>query len=430
MFFRNLKWDIVGQRNLWFGLSAIVIAAGIIALFVHHGLPLGLSFTGGSTVEVKLGRTVTETQVRAALSHINVSTVDSGDADPAKQAEIRKQYAAIAGGDAILQLAYKAGDVAPNDRVTISSQSVISDPSPIYDALDKAGFVVDRAQSQNTAVGPTLGKEYLQKSLLALVIALGLQLLYIAFRFGNQLRFGVIADIALLHDVIVMVGIYALANRKADDAFLAALLTVIGYSVMDSIVIFDRIRENGRLMADQPYDRMVNTSLLQTMTRSVYTLATVLIVLLALFFYGGDTLKNFAFALLVGVTSGAYSSIFIASPLLVLWQDRTNRKRAGVRAATLAREAAGSSGRIAKPVGQARPQSATDIQAAADQSQAMQQAQVKRNKVKRPSAPPPRYRRRRDEGTGIAGQDGGVELLTDGVDDGSDDAASDADETR
>lgn len=428
MFFRNLKWDIVGQRNLWFGVSAVVIAAGIIALFVHHGLPLGLSFTGGSTVEVKLGRTVTETQVRAALAQIDIAKVDTGDADPAKQAEIRKQYAAMAGGDAILQLAYKTGDVAQNDRVTISSQSVISDPSPIYDALDKAGFTVDRAQSQNTAVGPTLGKEYLQKSLLALVIALGLQLLYIAFRFGNQLRFGVIADIALLHDVIVMVGIYALANRKADDAFLAALLTVIGYSVMDSIVIFDRIRENGRLMADQPYDRMVNTSLLQTMTRSVYTLATVLIVLLALFFYGGDTLKNFAFALLVGVTSGAYSSIFIASPLLVLWQDRTNRKRAGARAATLAREAAGA--RTGKPLAQARPQPASDIQAAADQSQAMQRAQAKRNKIKRPSAPPPRYRRRRDEGTGIAGQDGGVELLTDGTDADSDDAASDSDETR
>jgi preprotein translocase subunit SecF len=423
MFFRNLKWDIVGQRNLWFGLSAVVIVAGIIALFVHHGLPLGLSFTGGSTVEVKFSQTVTETQVRAALSRIDVATVDSGDTDPAKQAEIRKQYAAIAAGDATLQLAYKTGDVAQNDRMTISSQSVISDPSPIYDAMDKAGLTVDRAQSQNTAVGPTLGKEYLQKSLLALVIALGLQLLYIAFRFGNQLRFGVIADIALLHDVIVMVGIYALADRKADDAFLAALLTVIGYSVMDSIVIFDRIRENGRLMADQPYDRMVNTSLLQTMTRSVYTLATVLIVLLALFFYGGDTLKNFAFALLVGVTSGAYSSIFIASPLLVLWKDRTDRKRAGARATLLAREAVGGSAAgVSRTVGTPRP--------AAESTQTQAAISAKRNKTKRPSAPPPRYRRRRDGDADPGGQEGGVELLTDGADADADDADASSDETR
>jgi preprotein translocase subunit SecF len=428
MFFRNLKWDIVGQRNLWFGLSAVVIVAGIIALFVHHGLPLGLSFTGGSTVEVKFSQTVTETQVRAALSRIDVATVDSGDTDPAKQAEIRKQYAAIAAGDATLQLAYKTGDVAQNDRMTISSQSVISDPSPIYDAMDKAGLTVDRAQSQNTAVGPTLGKEYLQKSLLALVIALGLQLLYIAFRFGNQLRFGVIADIALLHDVIVMVGIYALADRKADDAFLAALLTVIGYSVMDSIVIFDRIRENGRLMADQPYDRMVNTSLLQTMTRSVYTLATVLIVLLALFFYGGDTLKNFAFALLVGVTSGAYSSIFIASPLLVLWKDRTDRKRAGARATLLAREAVGgravtgSAAGVSRTVGTPRP--------AVESTQSQAAVSAKRNKTKRPSAPPPRYRRRRDGDADPGGQEGGVELLTDGADADADDADASSDETR
>ena len=421
MFFRNLKWDIVGQRNVWFGLSAIVIIAGVIALFVHHGLPLGLSFTGGSTVEVKLNRTITESEARAALAQMNVSTVDTGDPDPAKQAEIRKQYADIAAGNATIQLAYKTGDSAPNDRVTISAQAVISDPSPIYDALDKAGFTVDRAQSQNTAVGPTLGKEYLQKSLLALVIALSLQLLYIAFRFGNQLRFGVIADIALIHDVIVMVGIYALANRKADDAFLAALLTVIGYSVMDSIVIFDRIRENGRLMADQSYDRMVNTSLLQTMTRSVYTLATVLIVLLALFFYGGDTLKNFAFALLVGVTSGAYSSIFIASPLLVMWKETADRQRAGKHAAVLAREAGVARSRVVTATAQARPA------AAASQPQS---PAAKRNKNKRPSAPPPRYRRRREGEAAGTGPDGGIELLTDGTDAAADDSATISDETR
>src|SRR4029077_5183912 len=244
--------------------------------------------------EVKFNQTVTEAQVRLAVTRIDPASIDSGDKDPAKQADTRKSYAGLIPGGETLQLAFKAGDIAQNDRITISTQSAISDASPIYDALDRSGLKVDRAQSQNTAVGPSLSQEYLQRSLLALVIALGLQLLYIAMRFGNQLRYGVIADVALLHDVIVMVGIYALANRKADDAFLAALLTVIGYSVMDSIVIFDRIRENGRLMADQPYDKMVNVSLLQTMTRSVFTVATVLIVLLALFLYGGDTLKNFA----------------------------------------------------------------------------------------------------------------------------------------
>ncbi|HXW50637.1 MAG TPA: protein translocase subunit SecF, partial [Candidatus Acidoferrales bacterium] len=245
----------------------------------------------------------------------------------------------------------------------------------------------DRGQSQITSVGPSLSKEYLSKSLWALVIALVLQLIYIAFRFGNQLRYGIIADIALIHDVLVMVGIYAIANRKADDAFLAALLTVIGYSVMDSIVIFDRIRENGRLMPDTPYDQMVNTSLLQTMTRSVNTLATVLIVLLALLFFGGDTLKNFAFALLVGVTSGAYSSIFIASPLLVLWKNWENRKRLAVRAAASQREL-----QTATAGGAPAGAMSTDVARRTPPKRKVQQG------------PPPRYRRKKPASANVEAQ--------------------------
>ncbi|MBV8594641.1 MAG: protein translocase subunit SecF [Candidatus Eremiobacteraeota bacterium] len=365
MFFRNLKWNIIGQRNYWFALSAAIIIAGIIALVAHHGLALGLSFTGGSTIDVKLSQSVTETQVRNALKAIDLSGIGP---------EFRSQYAAIQSGDEGIQLAFKQGDAAPNDRVIIQTQSAINDPGPVYKALDNAGIPVDRGQSQITSVGPSLSKEYLSRSLWALVIALVLQLLYIAFRFGNQLRYGIVADIALVHDVLVMVGIYAIANRKADDAFLAALLTVIGYSVMDSIVIFDRIRENGRIMPDVPYDEMVNTSLLQTMTRSVNTLATVLITLFALYFFGGDTLKNFAFALLVGVTSGAYSSIFIASPLLVLWKHADQRKRQAIRTAATAR----------------------DVSSAQSTSPASAET-VPRTPPKRKAKvpPPPRYRKRR-----------------------------------
>ena len=366
MFFRNLKWNIIGQRAYWFALSGAVIIAGIIALVVHHGLALGLSFTGGSTIDVKLSQSVTEIQVRNALKAIDLSGIN---------AEFRPQYAAIQSGDEGLQLAFKQGDTAPNDRVIIQTQAAINDPGPVYSALDRAGMTVDRGQSQITSVGPSLSREYLSRSLWALVIALVLQLLYIAFRFGNQLRYGIVADIALVHDVLVMVGIYAIANRKADDAFLAALLTVIGYSVMDSIVIFDRIRENSRLMPDVPYDQMVNTSLLQTMTRSVNTLATVLITLFALYFFGGDTLKNFAFALLVGVTSGAYSSIFIASPLLVLWKNADMRKRQAIRTAAATRDTGAQGSATAVTANTASPRTPP------------------KRKVK--SQPPPRYRKRR-----------------------------------
>ncbi len=396
MFFRNLKWNIIGQRNYWFALSGAVIAAGIIALIRHHGLPLGLSFTGGSTIDVKLSQTITEAQVRAALKTVDLSGIAQ---------EFKDQYAPLQSGDESVQLAFKKGDTAPNDRVIIETQSAINDPGPVYSALDRAGFTVDRGQSQITSVGPSLSKEYLSRSLWALVIALVLQLLYIAFRFGNQLRYGIVADIALVHDVLVMVGIYAIANRKADDAFLAALLTVIGYSVMDSIVIFDRIRENSRVMPDVPYDTMVNTSLLQTMTRSVNTLATVLITLFALYFFGGDTLKNFAFALLVGVTSGAYSSIFIASPLLVLWKNFDQRKRAAIRAAATTKEAYAAS--------------------TATSSGSAQQLRPAPKRKPKPAPPPPRYRKKRVSPTAPAdapSRPGGILGLLEELGEGSDGA--------
>jgi protein-export SecD/SecF family membrane protein len=177
-----------------------------------------------------------------------------------------------------------------------------------------------------TAVGPSLGREYLVKALWALVIALGIQFLYIAFRFGWNYIFGLVTVIALVRDAAMMIGIYALADRRADDAFLAAVLTVIGYSVMDTIVILDRIRENTKLMAGQPYDRIVNESIKQTMTRSFNTLATVVITLVALLALGGASLKNFAFALLVGICSGGYHSIFYSAPLVLYFRKRQMEK--------------------------------------------------------------------------------------------------------
>ncbi|MHB2021080.1 MAG: protein translocase subunit SecF, partial [Candidatus Xenobia bacterium] len=180
---------------------------------------------------------------------------------------------------------------------------------------------------------PVIGKELLSSGLYALGIALILQLFYITFRFGNQWSYGIAADIALVHDIIIMVGFYILFNRQIDSPFLAALLTVIGYSVMDSIVIFDRIRENVKLNRKANFEETVNKSVNETMTRSINTLMTVLLCLFALYFFGEVTLRNFAFALLVGITSGGYSSIFIASPILVVWD-----KKAKLREAEMARE--------------------------------------------------------------------------------------------
>lgn len=170
------------------------------------------------------------------------------------------------------------------------------------------------------SIGPSIGKELSSKALLALVVALVLQLVYITIRFNKKWHYGAVADIGLFHDLVLMLGIYALMDLEFDSPFVSAMMTIIGYSVMNSIVIFDRIRENLRFLAGKSFPEIANTSCNQTMTRSVNTTLTVLITLFALYFFGGATLKNFAFALLIGCTAGAYSSIFLVPSLLALFE--------------------------------------------------------------------------------------------------------------
>ncbi|MCE1246733.1 MAG: protein translocase subunit SecF [Firmicutes bacterium] len=191
-------------------------------------------------------------------------------------------------------------------------------------------------------VGPTIGQDLSRKGLLALLIALGAQLLYITFRFGTQFRYGVAADIALLHDLIVMVGLYSLLGRPIDSNFLAALLTIVGYSVMDSVVVFDRIRENLHIMKGKSYEETVNLSLNQTITRSALASMTVIMSAFAIYFFGGATLNSFAIALLIGLITGTYSSLFVASPILIViddWAKSSEKQRVDARRKKLQDEA-------------------------------------------------------------------------------------------
>ncbi|MEO6913599.1 MAG: protein translocase subunit SecF, partial [Candidatus Baltobacteraceae bacterium] len=322
MFFRKLNWNIVGWFRIVSLISYLIIALGIAAMIWHstqapgggfqpsHALRLGLSFTGGTEVDVKFTKPVSTDQLKAALQ-----TVGAGESK-------------------VTTVSPKAGESA-SERYTIETQTAFgNNTGKIWDALG-AIAPVDRASSQITSVGPSLGKEYLTKAIWALVIALAIQFLYIAFRFGWNYIFGLVTVIALARDAAMMIGIYGLADKRADDAFLAAVLTVIGYSVMDTIVILDRIRENTKLMAGAPYEKIVNTSILQTMTRSFNTLATVVITLVALLAFGGASLQNFAFALLVGICSGGYHSIFYSAPLVLVFRKRqleaaTRKRRAGL----------------------------------------------------------------------------------------------------
>lgn len=375
MFFRRLNWNVVGWFRTVSYISYAIIFAGVLALLWHathapgggfqpsHALRLGLSFTGGTDVTVKYAK-------------------------PQSVAAIQKALATIGVSDARVNTLGKASDAQPNERFTIETQTDFGDNTPrVWSALGTVG-AVDRAQSQIAAVGPSLGKEYLIKAAEALVIAISIQFVFIAFRFGWNYIFGLVVVIALVRDAAMMIGIYALADRRADDAFLAAVLTVIGYSVMDTIVILDRIRENVKVMAGEPYAKIVNTSILQTMTRSVNTLATVIVTLVALVGFGGASLQNFAFALLVGICSGGYHSIFYSAPLVNVLRERQ------LRSATSRRDIErASAGERPRTVADARAQAVRGV----PREEVIAARKERRKKATgRPSANAPiKYRRKR-----------------------------------
>ncbi len=381
MLFRRLNWNIVGWFRIVSTISYLVIALGLGSM-IYHGfaggngfqaknmLRLGLSFTGGTDITVQFTQPTTIDTVKQALAGLGMT----------------EESVTTAGSD--------------GKGFIIQTQTAYANNSaPVWKALNTVA-PVDRAASQITSVGPSLGREYLTKAIWALIIALGIQFIYIAFRFGWNYIFGLVTVIALVRDAAMMIGIYALADRRADDAFLAAVLTVIGYSVMDTIVILDRIRENTKLMAGAPYDRIVNESIKQTMTRSFNTLATVVITLVALLALGGASLKNFAFALLVGICSGGYHSIFYSAPLVLGYRKRQLEAAARRRHAGLAPDrkvtvrARSDATALQSRSGVARE----DIVAARRE----RRQKAKDARTVAPS-PPTRYRKKRgDAGSGIA----------------------------
>ena len=394
MFFRRLNWNIVGWFRIVSLISYIIIGAGLASMVYHsltapgggfqpsHALRLGLSFTGGTAVDAVFTKPVTQDQVRGALATLHVSD------------------------ERITTVGQPA---APNQwtKYSIETQTAFgNNTKAVWDALSSVA-PVDRLSSSITSVGPTLGKEYLIKAIEALVIALLIQFLYIAFRFGWNYIFGLVTVIALVRDAAMMIGIYALADKRADDAFLAAVLTVIGYSVMDTIVILDRIRENTRVLAGQPYDKIVNTSILQTMTRSFNTLATVVITLVALLALGGASLQNFAFALLVGICSGGYHSIFYSAPLVLFFRKRQIDGVARKRAAGLAAQGT----RSARSVAESRALGAHSGMAREDIVAARKARREKAKAGRTGSTPTPaRYKRKRDESSPITDAEASAEM--------------------
>ena len=301
---KNKTLDIIGKKNFYFALSLIVVIPGLIALLLF-GLNLSIDFTGGSRLTISFPQKVEKTtseKIKNTLTkeNLTVSTVETS-------------------GNSLLIR------TSPMDQ----KQNI-----KFVNTLSKE--FKGAKETQFETIGPTIGGETTANAIKAVILASTLIILYITWSFrkvpkpASSLRFGVSAIIALIHDVLVVLGIFAILGHffgvEVDSLFVTALLTVIGFSVHDTIVVFDRIRENLRRSQDS-FPQIVNDSILQTLDRSLNTSLTVLLVLFALLLFGGETIKWFVVALLIGVTSGTYSSIFNASPILVVWQEWSEKRK-------------------------------------------------------------------------------------------------------
>lgn len=299
--------DIIGKRRWYYIFSLLVIIPGLV-YFSLYGLKLSIDFTGGTRMTFVGKKTIDNKTVEKVKEIITaekavVSTVQRSD----KSFIVRTTSIDEKQNTKILQQIKK-------DRIPLTEESF-------------------------ETVGPVIGEETTLNALKSTALAAFLIVLYIAFSFrkvpkpASSWRFGVCTIIALLHDVIVVIGIFSLLGHffgvEIDSLFVTAVLTVIGFSVHDTIVVFDRIRENLLRVSGAPFEKIVNDSILQTLTRSLNTSLTALLVLFTLLLFGGGTVHWFIFALLVGIASGTYSSIFNAAPLLVSWNEfdkRRNRK--------------------------------------------------------------------------------------------------------
>ena len=297
--------NIIGRKNWYFGLSLLVLIPGIIAIFLW-GLNLSIDFTGGSRLTLVFKDNVTKN---------NVELVDK---------TLKAQRIKVASIEKSNKLIFVR--TSPIDQ---------GQNSKFINTLSKE--FKDVKQQEFETVGPTIGKETTFNALKAVLISSILIILYITWSFrqvpkpASSFRFCVCAIIALIHDVLLVVGVFAILGHffgvEIDSLFVTALLTVIGFSVHDTIVVFDRIRENLRKIGSSNFSQTVNDSIIQTIGRSLNTSLTVVLVLVALLLFGGESIRWFVVALLIGIISGTYSSIFNAAPLLVLWQEFSKKRK-------------------------------------------------------------------------------------------------------
>ena len=388
--FGETNIDFLGRRKIFFGVSLVLILAGVASLMVKGGPKLGIDFKGGTLAYVKFKNAPDIDAIRSALTSkgLEVATLqpfDEGEDDHELKIDLNLTLdvdeAATSGkerlietlrglypGDASKLDFNNAGVETLTDRLRgnaqvasspLSSDEVRKAAEALIAARDEpplSGLVKDFSQVSSVegvtpdimsglqaetylgefairgveVVGPKVGQDLQWEAIKATMFALGGMLVYIAFRF--EWVYGVAAVLAVFHDVLVTIGFFSLFDREIELTVIAALLTLVGYSMNDTIVIFDRVRENRKLTRRMGLEELLNRSVNQTLSRTVLTSGLTFIAVLCLFMFGGEVLRGFSFALVVGIIVGSYSSIFVASPLLLWWQDM-REARAGAAAA-------------------------------------------------------------------------------------------------
>lgn len=299
IFKRIPQFDFMNKRTMAVALSSAVILIGVISVLIHGGLRYGIDFVGGTLVQLKF---------------INPPSIE----------DVRDGLKTIGLGESTIQEFGSKNHLLI--RVERSEEKLEEMGTRIKNSLvgkfNADNIIVERVEM----VGPKVGKDLRKKAILSIVYAIIGIVIYISWRF--EFQYAIAAIIALIHDVLVTMGAFSLADKEFTLVIVAAFLTIIGYSLNDTIVVFDRIRENMRRKGKTLLVDVINASINQTLSRTILTSGTTLLVVVALFFLGGEIIHDFSFALMIGVLVGTYSSIFIASVFLVYWANRNITKRA------------------------------------------------------------------------------------------------------
>ena len=291
---KDTNYDFFSRSKLWLGFSALLMIASVLS-FLSQGLNFGIDFRGGTTLRTDSAQPVDVAAYRGALQQLNLGDVTITEVfDPnfrddqnVTMIRIQAQDGQEAVSTEIVEAARAALSVVAPDIVFVSVESV----------------------------GPKVSGELIQTAVIAVILAIGAVLIYIWLRFEWQFAIGAVA--ALVHDVLLTIGVFSIAQIRFDLAIIAALLTIVGYSLNDTVVVFDRVRENLRKFKKRPLLEVMNVSINETLARTVMTSVTTLLALIALFVLGGDVIRGFIFAMIWGVVVGTYSSIFVASAILL-----------------------------------------------------------------------------------------------------------------